>query len=192
VHWLRVAALPAHRPGGQNGTVLFGLVLGLVVGLGLGMATAVLVSKLPAPFPRSEQVRNEAQDRADQARDPNWDPNTPLYGKRPARKAPAGFQPPLPMVAASAIVVLEPGDETEEEQDEDPYEYFVQTGDYGMEESALDLLARIRGTGARAAVVKRKGRFSVRIGPYSREGAEELKLDMDKAGCRCSLVRVEK
>lgn len=188
---LRWSASPSSAR--QRGSVLFGLVLGVLVGLGAGMAVAVAVSRVPAPLAHTEQSRNEAQDRADRLRDRNWDPNAPLYGKTPARKFPGVVQPPVAMAAASAIVALEPDDAEEVEPEEDPYEYFVQAGDFGSEDPALDMLVRIRGTGVAAAVVKRKGRYSVRIGPYSsREDAESLKLDMDAAGCRCALVRVEK
>ena len=73
----------------QRGGTILGLILGLLVGVGAALAVAVYVTNVPVPFVNKGGVRGEAKDKEEQQRNQNWDPNSPLYGKTPARTAPA-------------------------------------------------------------------------------------------------------
>ncbi|QNP50297.1 SPOR domain-containing protein [Diaphorobacter aerolatus] len=76
----------------QRGGLVLGLILGVLVGLAAALAVAVYVTKVPVPFLNKNATRGTDQDEAEAQRNKNWDPNSTLYGKNPARTAPA--QPP--------------------------------------------------------------------------------------------------
>jgi cell division protein FtsN len=83
---------------------LLGLMIGVVIGLGIALAVAVYVTKVPVPFTSKGPNRNADQDAAEARKNKDWDPNAPLYGKNPARPAPAasGLVTAPPVAAASA------------------------------------------------------------------------------------------
>jgi hypothetical protein len=68
------------------------------------LAVAVYVTKVPVPFMNKGQNRTADQDAAEARKNKDWDPNAPLYGKNPARPAPAasGAVTAPPVAAASA------------------------------------------------------------------------------------------
>ena len=73
----------------QRGGTFLGFVVGVVVGLGLALAVAIYVTKVPVPFLNKNPSRKADQDAAEAIKNKDWDPNAPLYGKNPARPAPA-------------------------------------------------------------------------------------------------------
>lgn len=88
----------------QRGGTIIGFILGVVVGLGAALTVAVYVTKVPIPFLSGKaQSRTAEHDAAEARKNRDWDPNAPLYGKNPARPAPAA-QPALPAQAASGAV----------------------------------------------------------------------------------------
>jgi cell division protein FtsN len=86
----------------QRGGTFLGFIIGVLVGLGGALAVAVYVTKVPIPFVNKTQSRSPDQDAAEIKKNKDWDPNAPLYGKNPARPAPAAS------VAASGAVVPAP------------------------------------------------------------------------------------
>lgn len=73
----------------QRGGTFLGFVIGVVFGLGVALAVAVYVTKVPVPFLNKGQSRSAEQDVAEAQKNKDWDPNSPLYGKNPAKPAPA-------------------------------------------------------------------------------------------------------
>ncbi|MBL8364250.1 MAG: hypothetical protein JNN14_03125, partial [Comamonas sp.] len=92
---------PAARAGRQHGGTFLGFVIGLLVGLGLALAVAIYVTKVPIPFTNRGQSRTPEQDAAEAKKNRDWDPNAPLYGKSPARPAPAASAPAAEPAAAA-------------------------------------------------------------------------------------------
>lgn len=88
----------------QRGNLVLGLIIGVVIGLAAALAVAVYVTKVPVPFMNKGQNRTADQDAAEARKNKDWDPNAPLYGKNPARPAPAasGAVTTPPVAAASA------------------------------------------------------------------------------------------
>ena len=88
----------------QRGNLILGLIIGVVIGLAAALAVAVYVTKVPVPFMNKGQNRTADQDAAEARKNKDWDPNAPLYGKNPARPAPAasGVLTAPPVAAASA------------------------------------------------------------------------------------------
>lgn len=88
----------------HRGGTIVGFIVGLIVGLGAALAVAVYVTKVPVPFMNKGQNRTADQDAAEARKNKDWDPNAPLYGKNPARPAPAasGVLTAPPVAAASA------------------------------------------------------------------------------------------
>ena len=88
----------------QLGGTILGFILGVIVGLGAALAVAVYVTKVPVPFLNKGAARGADQDAAEAQKNKDWDPNAPLYGKNPARPAPAasGVLTAPPVAAASA------------------------------------------------------------------------------------------
>ena len=162
--------------------------------------TAVLVSKAPTPFVEKGVLRTDEHEQRELVLNQNWDPNAPL-----ASRSQALSMPPLPQTKASAVTHLdvEPGDADSlageagsEERDFDPYIYWVQTSSYSDRADAMAMRARIVATGFSAQIVERLVNglnwHQVRVGPLSsRSEAEDLKISLDSAGCKCTLVRVE-
>lgn len=88
----------------QLGRTILGFVIGVVVGLASALAVAVYVTKVPVPFIDKGQTRSADQDAVEAKKNQNWDPNAPLYGKNPAKPAPASSaQVAAPGVAAPAV-----------------------------------------------------------------------------------------
>ncbi|MBF5002629.1 SPOR domain-containing protein [Diaphorobacter caeni] len=73
----------------QRGGLILGLILGVLIGLAAALAVAVYVTKVPVPFLNKNATRGTDQDEAEAQRNKNWDPNSTLYGKNPAKTAPA-------------------------------------------------------------------------------------------------------
>jgi cell division protein FtsN len=93
----------------QRGGTLLGLIIGVVVGLGAALAVAVYVTKVPIPFVNKGPTRSTDQDLEESRKNKDWDPNAPLYGKNPAKPAPAEGAPvtpvtPVPQTAPAATL----------------------------------------------------------------------------------------
>lgn len=73
----------------QRGGTLLGFIIGVVVGMGAALAVAVYVTKVPVPFVSKGQGHSAEQEAAETRKNKDWDPNAPLYGKNPAKPAPA-------------------------------------------------------------------------------------------------------
>ncbi len=89
----------------QRGSVIVGIIIGVVLGLAAALAVAVYVTKVPVPFLNKGQSRSAEQDAAEARKNRDWDPNAPLYGKNPARPAPAapaGIAPAPPVATIPA------------------------------------------------------------------------------------------
>jgi len=188
----------------EAGTAFWGLLAGIFVGLFLGLAVAVAVSKVPVPFVKKDLVRTEVDDFRERLHNERWDPNAPLADRRRDSLPRGSAVAPIAVPPASAVTHLgvdpediDGPDESPEVVELDPYEYFIQTGAFESQAEADGMRSRIQGTGFNALVVNRmvSGRMRkvVRVGPLQgRSDAEQLKLDLDAAGCRCTLVRVER
>ena len=185
----------------QRGSAFWGLIVGILVGLLVGILTAVSVSKVPVPFVNKELMRTDINDFYERVRNEKWDPNAPLYSKGGATKLPAIPAAPQPAasVVVSAVISLDvdPDALTVGRDHGDPYEYFIQAGAFDVSGEAEAMKAKILGAGYPSRIVERgvgaARKYAVRVGPIgARSEAEDLKLDMDSAGCRCSLVRVER
>jgi cell division protein FtsN len=92
----------------QRGNVIVGIIIGVVLGLAAALAVAVYVTKVPVPFLNKNQNRSPDQDAAETRKNRDWDPNAGLYGRNPAKPAPAapavvGPQPPVATVPAPAL-----------------------------------------------------------------------------------------
>ena len=185
--WVKRKFRPAaSRAQNQNGSVVFGLLLGVLIGLGLGVATAVAVTKVSRPFVGRAVSRDAIEDREESIRNRGWDPNAPLRARSAATPLPATVLPPEIQVLGA-----NPGDLPAIEDEIDPYLYFVQAKAFDVRERAEDFRTEVLARGQDALVVKRGGKFFVRLGPYpSRGAAERLKDLLDAAGCQCALVRV--
>lgn len=191
--WIKRGFRPT-GPRAQNGAALFGLLLGVLLGLGLGIATAVAVSKVSRPFV-GRAVPQEVlalEDQEEAIRDRGWDPNAPLRGSAPVAPVTAASVPAAPILVLGADVgAAEPQDSDDESESVDLYLYYVQAKAFNAREKAESFRTKILAAGQDALVVKRGGRFFVRMGPYpSREQAEGMKNDLATVGCECELVRV--
>ena len=192
----------------QGGGTLLGFIMGLVVGLGLALAVAVYVTKVPIPFVNKGQSRSPEQDAAEVKKNKDWDPNAPLYGKNPAKPAPAASEavvPAVPAPTAPAKLELKPAVTADPLGDlakaraagaaVDPFLYFVQVGAFRTMEDAEAQRAKLTLSGVEAKVSEREqaGRavFRVRVGPFDKkEDAEKTKERLDGAGLETALVRV--
>ena len=104
----------------------------------------------------------------------------------------AASVPAAPILVLGADVgAAEPQDSDDESESVDLYLYYVQAKAFNAREKAESFRTKILAAGQDALVVKRGGRFFVRMGPYpSREQAEGMKNDLATVGCECELVRV--
>ena len=95
---------PLARPKGthQLGGTILGFIMGVVFGLAAALAVAVYVAKVPSPFVNKGQSRSAEQDAIEAKKNKDWDPNAPLYGKNPAKPAPAASQPAAPATDPAA------------------------------------------------------------------------------------------
>jgi cell division protein FtsN len=189
----------------QLGRTILGFVVGVVVGLGAALAVAVYVTKVPVPFVDKGQTRSADQDAVEAKKNQNWDPNAPLYGKSPAKPAPASNAPaaapgaaapatsPETVVPATApkadskaenkpAVTADPlGDLARAKSSTstvDPFTYFVQAGAYRTPEDAETQRAKLSLSGVEAKVTEREqsGRPIFRV----RIGPFDNKDDADR------------
>ena len=103
---VKVAGTRAQVKKLQRGNVIVGIIIGMVLGLAAALAVAVYVTKVPVPFLNKGQGRTAEQDAAEVRKNRDWDPNAALYGKNPAKPAPAapaGIAPPVATVPAPAL-----------------------------------------------------------------------------------------
>lgn len=202
---------------GQRGGTFLGFIIGLVVGLGAALAVAVYVTKVPVPFMNKGQTRSADQDAAEAKKNKDWDPNAPLYGKNPAKAAPAAAVPGAPGVApgpgpvpgapdpvagkteVKPAVTADPlGDLAKAKStDADPFLYFVQVGAFRTPEDAESQRAKLSLSGIEAKVSEREqsGRqvYRVRVGPFERRDAAESARDkLDASGYDTALVRIQR
>jgi cell division protein FtsN len=196
---------------GQRGGTFLGFIIGLVVGLGSALAVAVYVTKVPVPFMNKGQTRSADQDAAEAKKNKDWDPNAPLYGKNPAKAAPAAAVPGAPAAAPGApepvagkaevkpAVTADPlGDLAKAKSaDADPFLYFVQVGAFRTPEDAESQRAKLSLSGIEAKVSEREqsGRqvYRVRVGPFERRDAAESARDkLDASGYDTALVRIQR
>jgi cell division protein FtsN len=196
---------------GQRGGTFLGFIIGLVVGLGSALAVAVYVTKVPVPFMNKGQTRSADQDAAEAKKNKDWDPNAPLYGKNPAKAAPAAAVPGAPAAAPGApepvagkaevkpAVTADPlGDLAKTKSaDADPFLYFVQVGAFRTPEDAESQRAKLSLSGIEAKVSEREqsGRqvYRVRVGPFERRDAAESARDkLDASGYDTALVRIQR
>jgi cell division protein FtsN len=196
---------------GQRGGTFLGFIIGLVVGLGSALAVAVYVTKVPVPFMNKGQTRSADQDAAEAKKNKDWDPNAPLYGKNPAKAAPAATVPGAPAAAPGApepvagkaevkpAVTADPlGDLAKAKSaDADPFLYFVQVGAFRTPEDAESQRAKLSLSGIEAKVSEREqsGRqvYRVRVGPFERRDAAESARDkLDASGYDTALVRIQR
>jgi cell division protein FtsN len=192
----------------QGGGTVLGFILGLVVGLGLALAVAVYVTKVPIPFVNKGQNRSPEQDAAESKKNKDWDPNAPLYGKNPAKPAPAASEAAVPAGPAPVATVkpeLKPAVTADPLGDlakaraagaaVDPFMYFVQVGAFRTMDDAETQRAKLTLSGVEAKVSEREqaGRavFRVRVGPFDKkDDAEKTKERLEAAGLETALVRV--
>lgn len=202
----------------QRGGTIVGFIIGLIAGLGLALGVAVYVTKVPVPFLDKGATRSVTQDAAEAQKNKNWDPNAPLYGKTPARVAPADTAPTTAGAAAPAATASSAkaptGNKPEGAQGADPlgdlaaskaaatsgldpFDYFVQAGAFRTQQDADAQRAKLAMLGWEARVSEREqnGRnvFRVRIGPFGkRDDAEQLKDKLASSGVESALVRVQR
>lgn len=192
----------------QSGGTTLGFVIGVLVGLAIALAVAVYVTKVPIPFVNKGQNRSPEQDAAESKKNKDWDPNAPLYGKNPAKPAPAvseaaGPAGPAPVTAVKPelkpAVTADPlGDLAKARAAGaavDPFLYFVQVGAFRTVEDAETQRAKLTLSGVEAKVSEREqaGRavFRVRVGPFDKkDDADKTKERLDAAGLETALVRV--
>lgn len=93
---------PKNRPAFQLGGTILGFIMGVVFGLAAALAVAVYVAKVPSPFVNKGQSRSAEQDATEAKKNKDWDPNAPLYGKNPAKPAPAASHAAAPASDAAA------------------------------------------------------------------------------------------
>jgi len=201
----------------QRGGTFLGFVLGLVVGLGTALAVAVYVTKVPVPFLDRGVDRPADQDAAESKKNKNWDPNAPLYGKNPARPAPATEQIEPATRAASAAsptfkasaanselkpaVTADPlGDLANARvagakgaasgpAGAEPFVYFVQVGAYRTPEDAESQRAKLSLAGIETKVTEREqsGRMVHRV----RMGPFDTRDEADKAKAKLEATGLE-
>lgn len=201
----------------QNGSVILGIIIGVVLGLAVALAVAVYVTKVPVPFLNKGQSRSAEQDAAETRKNRDWDPNAALYGKNPAKPAPAappGAAPPMvavPAPAAPAASEKSPVAKAKPSADPlgelaaarssvpgaDPFFYFVQAGAFRTSEDAEAQRAKLSLMGVDAKVTEREqsGRqvFRVRVGPFDKkEEADRQKEKLESSGVETALVRVQR
>jgi cell division protein FtsN len=199
----------------QAGSVIVGIIIGMVLGLAAALAVAVYVTKVPVPFVNKGQSRSPDQDAAETRKNRDWDPNAALYGKNPAKPAPAAPgivpAPPVATIPAPPIVSDKPVDKGRPGADPlgelasaraaaastDPFFYFVQAGAFRTPEDAETQRAKLSLIGVDAKVTEREqsGRqvFRVRVGPFERkEDADRQKEKLESTGVETALVRVQR
>ncbi len=190
----------------QRGGTLLGLIIGALIGLAAALAVAVYITKVPVPFMNKGQSRSPDHDAAEAKKNQNWNPNAPLYGKNPAKPAPASGAvtdvTPQPPVAAQKPVA-DPAKPAKPAADPigdlakakmaapaatpapaaaagaDPFSYFVQVGAFRTPEDAEQQRAKISLMGLEAKVTEREqsGRTVFRV----RLGPFDKKEDADRA-----------
>ena len=201
----------------QRGNLVLGLIIGVVIGLGAALAVAVYVTKVPVPFMNKGQNRTADQDAAEARKNKDWDPNAPLYGKNPARPAPAasGAVTAPPVAAASAPKGAASAPKAAENKPAvtggdplgdlarakaaaapapaaagaDPFLYFIQAGAFRTSEDAEAQRAKLSLIGLEAKVTEREqsGRTVYRV----RIGPFERKEEADKQKERLEAGGVE-
>ena len=198
----------------QAGSVIVGIIIGVVLGLAAALAVAVYVTKVPVPFVNKGQSRSADQDAAETRKNRDWDPNAALYGKNPAKAAPAAPgivpAPPVATIPAPPIAPDRPSDQARPGGDPlgelasaraaanaDPFFYFVQAGAVRTPEDAEAQRAKLSLIGVDAKVTEREqsGRqvFRVRVGPFDRkEDADRQKEKLESTGVETALVRVQR
>ena len=198
----------------QVGSVIVGIIIGVVLGLAAALAVAVYVTKVPVPFLNKGQSRSADQDAAETRKNRDWDPNAALYGKNPAKAAPAAPgivpAPPVATIPAPPIAPDRPVDKARPGGDPlgelasaraaanaDPFFYFVQAGAFRTPEDAEAQRAKLSLIGVDAKVTEREqsGRqvFRVRVGPFDRkEDADRQKEKLESTGVETALVRVQR
>ncbi len=198
----------------QSGSVIVGIIIGVVLGLAAALAVAVYVTKVPVPFLNKGNSRTAEQDAAETRKNRDWDPNAPLYGKNPAKTAPAPVPetpaPPVAVIPAPAAPGNAPaarsrsGDPLGElamarsaSPSADPFFYFVQAGAFRTADDAEAQRAKLSLMGVDARVTEREqsGRqvFRVRVGPFDKkEDADRQKAKLESTGVETALVRVQR
>jgi cell division protein FtsN len=201
----------------QAGSVIVGIIIGVVLGLAAALAVAVYVTKVPVPFLNKGGGRTPEQDAAETRKNRDWDPNAPLYGKNPAKPAPAapGLVPPAPPLATipapASVPDPTPPAVTGKSADplgelaaarsaspgSDPFFYFVQAGAFRTAEDAEAQRAKLSLMGVDAKITEREqsGRqvFRVRVGPFdNKEEADRQKEKLESSGVETALVRVQR
>jgi len=201
----------------QRGNLILGLIIGVVIGLAAALAVAVYVTKVPVPFMNKGQNRTADQDAAEARKNKDWDPNAPLYGKNPARPAPAasGAVTAPPVAAASAPKGAASAPKAAENKPAvtggdplgdlarakaaaapapaaagaDPFLYFIQAGAFRTSEDAEAQRAKLSLIGLEAKVTEREqsGRTVYRV----RIGPFERKEEADKQKERLEAGGVE-
>jgi len=190
----------------QRGGVIVGIIIGMVLGLGVALAVAVYVTKVPVPFLNKGQNRSAQQDAAESRKNQNWDPNAPLYGRNPAKVAPAAavvapLAPASPPAvagprsdtaapaAARATVARPPAGSADPIGDlaaarsaspgADPFLYFVQAGAFRSSGDAEAQRAKLSLMGVDARITEREqsGRQVFRV----RIGPFDRKEDADRS-----------
>jgi cell division protein FtsN len=192
-----------------------GIIIGVVLGLAAALAVAVYVTKVPVPFVNKGQSRSADQDAAETRKNRDWDPNAALYGKNPARPAPAAPAvvpaPPVATIPAPPIAPERPAARNAPAADPlgelaaarstaaaaDPFFYFVQAGAFRTADDAEAQRAKLSLMGVDAKVTEREqsGRqvFRVRVGPFERkEDADRQKEKLESTGVETALVRVQR
>ena len=201
----------------QAGSVIVGIIIGVVLGLAAALAVAVYVTKVPVPFLNKGGGRTAEQDAAETRKNRDWDPNAPLYGKNPAKPAPAvpGLVAPAPPVATIPAPAVTPdrlppavrgpsADPLGElatartaSPSADPFIYFVQAGAFRTADDAEAQRAKLSLMGVDAKITEREqsGRqvFRVRVGPFdNKEEADRQKERLESGGVETALVRVQR
>lgn len=205
----------------QRGTTLIGFIVGVVVGLAAALAVAVYVNHVPVPFMTKGQSRSSDQDEAEAKKNKDWDPNAPLYGKNPAKTAPAPAATPAEAKdakAADAKAAAKPEDKKELKPavtadpigdmvkakaavsavggEADAGAYFVQVGSFGKLEDAEAHRAKLSLSGIESKISQRevsgKMAYRVRVGPFAKkEDGDKAKEKLEKAGLETALVHVQ-
>ena len=183
----RKLSKPSARQGTntQRGGTLLGLIIGALIGLAAALAVAVYITKVPVPFMNKGQARSPDHDAAEAKKNQNWNPNAPLYGKNPAKPAPATGTDVTPQPAAPATAQKPVADPTTAKpvkpsadpigdlaraklsappapavvpaaSGADPFSYFVQVGAFRTPEDAEQQRAKISLMGLEARVTERE------------------------------------
>lgn len=204
----------------QAGSVIVGIIIGVVLGLAAALAVAVYVTKVPVPFLNKGQSRTAEQDAAETRKNRDWDPNAALYGRNPAKPAPAAPNvvpaPPVATIPAPGAPATpgpdkQPVAKAKPSADPlgdlaaaraaaagaDPFFYFVQAGAFRTAEDAEAQRAKLSLMGVDAKVTEREqsGRqvFRVRVGPFDKkDDADRQKEKLEAGGVETALVRVQR